>query len=91
MKIRLTKVEEGMIPDDLKEMVEVSGMIKEGAVLDAHYPNKEELLRFGVAEEDIGILLVMMTFDQAIVLEGIPGFDADPMIVCGDCYEVVEE
>lgn len=91
MKIRLTKVEEGMIPDDLKEMVEVSGMIKEGAVLDAHYPNKEELLRLGVAEEDVGILLVMMTFDQAVVLENIPGFEADPMIVCGDCYEVVEE
>lgn len=91
MKIRLTKVEEGMIPDDLKEMVEVSGMIKEGAVLDAHYPNKEELLRLGVAEEDIGILLVMMTLDQAVVLENIPVFEVDPMIVCGDCYEVVEE
>lgn len=91
MKIRLTKVEEGMIPDDMKEMVEVSGMIKEGAVLDAHYPNKEELLRFGVAEEDVGILLVMMTFDQAVVLENIPGFEVDPLIVCGDCYEVVEE
>lgn len=91
MKIRLTKVEEGMIPDDMKEMVEVSGMIKEEAVLDAHYPNKEELLRFGVAEEDVGLLLVMMTLDQAVVLENIPGFEADPMIVCGDCYEVVEE
>lgn len=66
-------------------------MIKEGAVLDAHYPNKEELLRLGVAEEDVGILLVMMTLDQAVVLENIPGFEADPMIVCGDCYEVVEE
>lgn len=91
MKIRLTKVEDGMTPDDMKEMVEASGMIKEGAVLDAHYPNKEELLRFGVAEEDVGILLVMMTLDQAVVLENIPGFEVDPMIVCGDCYEVVEE
>lgn len=92
MKIRLTKVEDGMTPDDMKEMVEATGMIKEGAVLDAHYPNKEELLRFGVAEEeDVGLLLVMMTLDQAVVLENIPGFEADPMIVCGDCYEVVEE
>ena len=90
MKIRLTKVEDGMIPDDIKEMVEASGMIKEGAVLDAHYPTKEEMLRLGVAEEDVGILLVMMTFDQAIVLENIPGFEADPMVVCGDCYEVIE-
>lgn len=80
-----------MTPDDMKEMVEASGMIKEGAVLDAHYPNKEELLRLGVAEEDVGILLVMMTLDQAVVLENIPGFEADPMIVCGDCYEVLEE
>lgn len=91
MKIRLTKVEDGMIPDDMKEKVEVAGMIKEGAVLDAHYPNKEELLHLGVAEEDVGLLLVMLTLDQAIVLENIPGFEADPMIVCGDCYEVVEE
>lgn len=90
MKIRLTKVEEGMMPDDIKEMVEASGMIKEGAVLDAHYPTKEELLHLGVAEEDVGILLVMMASDQAIVLENIPGFEADPMIVCGDCYEVIE-
>lgn len=30
MKIRLTKVEDGMTPDDMKEMVEASGMIKEG-------------------------------------------------------------
>lgn len=90
MKIRLTKVEEGMMPDDIKEMVEASGMIKEGAVLDAHYPTKEELLRLGVAEEDVCILLVMMDSDQAIVLENIPGFEADPMIVCGDCYEVIE-
>lgn len=91
MKIRLTKVEDGMTPDDMKEMVEATGMIKEGAVLDAHYPNKEELLRFGVAEEDVGILLVMMTLNQAVVLENSPGFEVDPMIVCGDCYEVVEE
>lgn len=91
MKIRLTKVEDGMIPDDMKEMVEATEMIKEGAVLDAHYPNKEELLRLGVAEEDVGILLVMMAFDQAVVLKNIPGFEADPMIVCGDCYEVLEE
>lgn len=91
MKIRLTKVEDDMILDDMKEMVEATEMIKEGAVLDAHYPNKEELLRFGVAEEDVGILLVMMTLDQAVVLENIPGFEADPMIVCGDCYEVLEE
>lgn len=90
MKIRLTKVEDGMIPDDMKEMVEASGMIKEGAVLNAHVPTKEELLRFGVAEEDVGLLLVMMTLDQAIVLEDIPGFEVDPMIVCGDCYEIVE-
>lgn len=59
-------------------------------MLDAHYPNKEELLRLGVAEEDVGILLVMMTLDQAVVLENIPGFEADPMIVCGDYYEVLE-
>ena len=91
MKIRLTKVENDMIPEDLKDMVENSGKIAVGAVLDAHYPNKEELLRFGVAEEDVGILLVMMTLDQAIVLENIPGFEVDPMIVCGDCYEVLEE
>ncbi len=91
MKIRLTKVEDGMTPDDMKETVEATGMIKEGAVLDAHYPDKEELLRLGVAEEDVGILLVMLTLDQAIVLENIPGFEADPMIVCGDCYEVLEE
>lgn len=90
MKIRLTKVEDGMIPDDMKEMVEATGMIREGAVLSAHCPTKEELLRFGVAEEDVGILLVMMTLDQAIVLEDIPGFDVDPMIVCGDCYEIIE-
>lgn len=91
MKIRLTKVEDGMIPGDMQEKVEAAGMIKEGAVLDAHYPNKEELLRLGVAEEDVGLLLVMLTLDQAIVLENIPGFEADPMIVCGDCYEVVEK
>lgn len=91
MKIRLTKVEDGTIPDDMKEMVEASGVIKEGAVLDAHYPNKEEMLRLGVAEEDVGILLVMLTLDQAVVLENIPGSEADPMIVCGDCYEVLEE
>lgn len=91
MKIRLTKVEDGMISDGMKEMVEATGMIKEGAVLDAHYPNKEELLRFGVAEEDVGILLVMLTFDQAVVLENIPGFEADSVIVCSDCYEVLEE
>ena len=91
MKIRLTKVEDGMTPDDIKEMVEASGMIKEGAVLDAHYPYKEEMLRLGVAEEDVGILLVMLTLDQAVVLENIPGFEADPMIVCGECYEVLEE
>lgn len=91
MKIRLTKVEDGMTPDDMKEMVEASGMIKEGAVLDAHYPNKEELLRLGIAEENAGILLVMMTLNQAVVLENIPGFEADPMVVCGDCYEVLEE
>ena len=48
-------------------------------------------LVLGVAEEDVGLLLVMLTLDQAIVLENIPGFEADPMIVCGDCYEVVEE
>jgi hypothetical protein len=41
MKIRLTKVEDGMTPDDMKEMVEASGMIKEGAVLDAHYRIKK--------------------------------------------------
>ena len=91
MKIRLTKVEDGMIPDDMKEMVEATEMIKEGAVLDAHYPNKEEMLHLGVAEEDVGILLVMLTLDQAAVLENIPGFEVDPMIVCGDCYEVLEE
>lgn len=91
MKIRLTKVEDGMIPGDMQEKVEAAGMIKEGAVLDAHYPNKEELLRLGVAEEDVGLLLVMLTLDQAIVLENIPGFEADPMIVCGDGYEVLEE
>lgn len=91
MKIRLTKVEDGMIPGDMQEKVEAAGMINEGAVLDAHYPNKEELLRLGVAEEDVGLILVMLTLDQAIVLENIPGFEADPMIVCGDCYEVVEE
>lgn len=90
MKIRLTKVEDGMIPGDMQEKVEAAGMIKEGVVLDAHYPNKEELLRLGVAEEDVGLLLVMLTLDQAIVLENIPGFEADPMIVCGDCYEVIE-
>lgn len=89
MKIRLIKVEDGMIPDDMKEMVEATRMIKEGAVLDAHYPSKEELLRLGVAE-DVGILLVMLSLDQAVVLENIPGFEADPMIVCGDCYEVIE-
>lgn len=91
MKIRLTKVEDGMIPDDMKEMVEASGVIKEGAVLDAHYPNKEEMLHLGVAEENVGILLVMLTLDQAVVLENIPGFEVDPMIVCGDYYEVLEE
>lgn len=90
MKIRLTKVEDCMMSGDMKGMVEASGMIKEGAVLDAHYPNKEELLSLGVAEEDVGILLVMLTLDQAVVLENIPGFEADPMIVCGDCYEIVE-
>lgn len=90
MKIRLTKVEDCMMPGDMKGMVEASGMIKEGAVLDAHCPNKEELLSLGVAEEDVGILLVMLTLDQAVVLENIPGFEADPMIVCGDCYEIVE-
>lgn len=90
MKIRLIKVEDGMIPDDMKEMVEATRMIKEGAVLDAHFPDKEELLRLGVAEEDVGILLVMMGLDRAVVLENIPGFEADPMIVCGDCYEVIE-
>lgn len=90
MKIRLTKVEDGMIPDDMKERVEASGMIKEGAVLNAHVPTKEELLRLGVAEEDVGLLLVMMTLDKAIVLEDIPGFEVDPMIVCGDCYEIIE-
>lgn len=90
MKIRLTKVEDGMIPDDMKEMVEASGMIKEGAVLNAHVPTEEELLRFGVAEEDVGPILAMMTLDQAIVLEDIPGFEVDPMIVCGDCYEIIE-
>lgn len=66
MKIHLTKVEDGMIPGDMQEKVEAAGMIKEGAVLDAHYPNKEELLRIGVAEEDVGLLLVMLTLDQAI-------------------------
>lgn len=91
MKIRLTKIEDGMIPDDIKEMVEASGMIKEGAVLDAHFPNKEELLRLGVAEEDVGILLVIMALDQVVVLENILGFEADPMVVCSDCYEVLEE
>nr|DAM57176.1 MAG TPA: hypothetical protein [Caudoviricetes sp.] len=90
MKIRLTKVEDCMMPSDMKGMVEASGMIKEGAVLDAHYPNKEELLSLGVAEEDVGILLVMLTLNQAVVLENIPGFEADPMIVCSDCYEIVE-
>lgn len=90
MKIRLTKVENDMIPDDMKEMVEAAGVIKEGAVLNAHAPTKEELIHFGVKEEDVGLILVMMTLDQAIVLEDIPGFDVDPMIVCGDCYEIVE-
>nr|DAH54646.1 MAG TPA: hypothetical protein [Caudoviricetes sp.] len=90
MKIRLTKVENGMIPDDMKEMVEAAGVIKEGAVLNAHAPTKEELLSYGVQEVDVGIVLVMMTLDQAIVLEDIPGFDDDPMIICGDCYEIVE-
>lgn len=91
MKIRLTKVENDMIPDDLKEMIEASGMIEEGAVLNAHAPTKEELLQYGVAEEDVDLVLIMMALDQAIVLEDIPGFDADPMMLCGDCYEVVEE
>ncbi|WP_105492163.1 hypothetical protein [Escherichia coli] len=89
MKVRIVNFNINSIHPDLLKNFPYD-YIYEGAVIDAHFPDADELISYGFEEEEAELLANLMTCEGTVLVDGVPGFDEDPITIENCDYEIVE-
>lgn len=89
MKVRVVNFDIDNIHPELLENFP-HDYIYEGAELDAHQPTAEELVSYGFDKEDAELLYALMVSEGTVIIDGVPGFDDDPITMEKQDYEVID-
>ena len=88
MKVEITGFDVNVVPEDI--LAKLPEGFGNGVVVDAVPPTKDILLQYGVVADDVDKVLTMMAIDRVVVVQGLEGFDNDPLIIRGDDYRIID-
>lgn len=89
MKIRIVNFKKEHVDTCMEDRFPYD-VIYEGAILKAHFPTEKEMIEYGANPDTVKHALCKMSVEGALIIDDIPGFEADPIVIRQEDYEIVD-